>query len=193
MISLKFKSFAFSDCSILESFTVPSPVSALGDSVFSYCSKLASVTFEDPSHLTNIPPDLFCGCPLLQTLKLPDSVPKIAGYAFKRSGVTAVDGADCMIANSLIIHHAVVLHSFGSPSRVIIPAAVETIGDRCFEKCDNPKTIAFDDSSKLKRIGKGAFAEFGLRSITIPASTEEIDGSAFVGCPILKTEIAPGS
>jgi hypothetical protein len=32
-----------------------------------------------------------------------------------------------------------------------------------------------------------------LKSITIPASTEEIDGSAFVGCPHIEIEVAPGN
>jgi hypothetical protein len=75
----------------------------------------------------------------------------------------------------------------------IVPSSVETIGDRCFEDCHNMTTITFGDSARLKRIGERAFAKSQLTSITIPASTEEIAGSAFVGCPILKIEIAAES
>jgi hypothetical protein len=74
-----------------------------------------------------------------------------------------------------------------------VPSSVETIGDRSFLNCGKLTTITFEDASQLKRIGELAFANSGLTSITIPASTEEIDGSAFLGCPMLKTEIAPGS
>jgi hypothetical protein len=49
------------------------------------------------------------------------------------------------------------------------------------------------ESSKLKRIGERAFAQSGLASITIPASTEEIDGTASVGCPYVAIRIGPGS
>jgi hypothetical protein len=74
-----------------------------------------------------------------------------------------------------------------------VPSSVETIGDRSFENCVKLTTIAFEDASQLKKIGESAFARSQLTSITIPASTEEIDGSAFVGCPMVKIEIAPGS
>jgi hypothetical protein len=74
-----------------------------------------------------------------------------------------------------------------------VPSSVETIGDRCFEKCTKLGAITFGDSSKLKRIGARAFAESRLTSFTIPASTEKIDGSAFIGCPVREIGVAPGS
>jgi hypothetical protein len=73
-----------------------------------------------------------------------------------------------------------------------VPSSVEIIGDRCFEKCAGMETITFEDSSTLRKIGERAFAD-SIGSITIPASTEEIDGSAFVGCRILTIGIAPES
>jgi hypothetical protein len=53
--------------------------------------------------------------------------------------------------------------------------------------------IEFEGSSRLKRIGERAFAGCELQSITIPASTEEITGSAFVDCPLIEIQVAPGS
>jgi hypothetical protein len=74
-----------------------------------------------------------------------------------------------------------------------VPSSVETIGDRSFENCINMTVITFKESSSLKRIGERAFSGSPLRSITIPALTEEIDGSAFVGCPTLTIQLAPGN
>jgi hypothetical protein len=54
-------------------------------------------------------------------------------------------------------------------------------------------TVTFEEPSKLKRIGECTFAESGLTSISIPASTEEIDGSAFVGCQITAIRIGTGN
>jgi hypothetical protein len=65
-----------------------------------------------------------------------------------------------------------------------VPSLVETIGDRCFENCSKLATITFEESSRLRKIGKHAFAGSQLTSTTIPASTPEIDGSSFVGCPL---------
>jgi hypothetical protein len=70
---------------------------------------------------------------------------------------------------------------------------VESRGDRCFWHCYNLKTVTFAEISHLKRIGECAFVGCKMRSITIPASVEEIDGSAFVDCPMMEIRIAPGS
>jgi hypothetical protein len=55
------------------------------------------------------------------------------------------------------------------------------------------KTIAFDEFSKLKAIGALAFAGCKLDSITIPASTEKIDGSAFLGRRLAAIQVTAGS
>jgi hypothetical protein len=103
-------------------------------------------------------------------------------------------------------------------NRFKVPESVEVIGDRCFEHCRCLETIEFERSSRqkktseldfywcgktekiksegpsrLKKIGERAFAGCNLHSITIPASTEEIDGSAFVNCPLIEIRVAAGS
>jgi hypothetical protein len=60
------------------------------------------------------------------------------------------------------------------------PLSLEILGDRWFEGCSKMETIQFKGSSRLKRIGKYGYVACKLHSITIPALTEEIDGSAFV-------------
>jgi hypothetical protein len=74
-----------------------------------------------------------------------------------------------------------------------VPESVEIIGDHCFESCFKMEAIEFEGSSRLKRIDGRAFAGCKLRSITIPALTEEIDGSAFVNCPFISLRVAPGN
>jgi hypothetical protein len=55
------------------------------------------------------------------------------------------------------------------------------------------ETIKFEGPSSLKMIGEQAFMECKLDSITILALTEEIDGAAFVNCPLISIQVAPGS
>jgi hypothetical protein len=74
-----------------------------------------------------------------------------------------------------------------------VPESVEIIGDHCLTGCWNMERIDFEGSSRLKRIGELAFSGCNLHSITIPALTEEIPGSAFVNCPLLSMQVAPGS
>jgi hypothetical protein len=54
-------------------------------------------------------------------------------------------------------------------------------------------TARFEEPSKLKKFGEQAFAFSPINSITIPASTNEIDGSAFFGCPLTEISIDPGN
>jgi hypothetical protein len=50
-----------------------------------------------------------------------------------------------------------------------------------------------EEGSKLKRIGERAFARCMLKSITIPASTEAMDGSAFVDSPLIEIRVSAGN
>jgi hypothetical protein len=88
---------------------------------------------------------------------------------------------------------SVIFESFIQLRAFTVPESIEILGDRCFGNCREMETIEFEGSSQLKRIGERAFAWCKLHSITIPASTEEIDGSAFVDCPLLSIQVAPGS
>jgi hypothetical protein len=73
-----------------------------------------------------------------------------------------------------------------------IPSSVEIIGDRCFQS-SALKFITFQEPSRLRTIGKEAFNASWLEYITIPASVEEMDGSAFAKCPLLVMRLAPGN
>jgi hypothetical protein len=74
-----------------------------------------------------------------------------------------------------------------------VPESVEILADRRFKGCSEMETIRFEGSSRLKRIGEKAFMGCKLHSITIPAMVEEIDGSAFLKCPVLTGQVAPGN
>jgi hypothetical protein len=74
-----------------------------------------------------------------------------------------------------------------------VPASVLAIGDRCFENCSRLVRIGFARFSRLNRIGENVCSGCGIHSIAIPASVEEIDGSAFAKCPILEIAIAAGN
>jgi hypothetical protein len=72
---------------------------------------------------------------------------------------------------------------------ITIPSSVEILGDRCFENCPRLSLVSFEAPPRLIIIGEHAFAFSGIQSFTIPASTNEIDGSAFVDCPLEQIDI----
>ena len=72
---------------------------------------------------------------------------------------------------------------------VSIPDSVEELCDECFCDCESISRVTFGDRSSLKRIGKKAFRECGLREIRIPDSVEELCDECFCGCMSLSRVI----
>ena len=123
------------------SFVIPSSVTIIGDSAFSGCESLASVTI--PDSVREIEDEAFRDCVSLKEITIPDSVREIEDEAFR----------DC---NSLV--------------SVVIPDSVREIGDRTFMVCDSLESItipasvreigdnAFSDCPKLTVTAKSGSA-----------------------------------
>jgi hypothetical protein len=160
---------------------VPSSGFTLGDSVFYGCYELSSVIFDAPSHLRNIPDDLFHDCRCLTTLTLPDSVTAISHSAFKESDVTSIVGSDWTIIAGLVVRLGRVFRYLGTPSSIRIPGSVHEIGDRAFDGLDKVEDLSFDEG--ILKIGTHAFAHcFNLEKAAFPASLIVIEADAFEKC-----------
>ena len=80
---------AFSRCNGLTSVTIPNSVTSIGGSAFFGCSGLTSVTI--PNSVTAIENHAFFGCSGLTSVTIPNSVTSIGDYAFYYcSGLTSV-------------------------------------------------------------------------------------------------------
>ena len=196
---------AFSDCTALTSIEIPASVETIGNTAFSDCSSLATVTFEKGSRLKTIGNNAYYRCTSLTSIEIPASVETIEKKAFMHCSSLATvtfekgsqlktiagdsyDGAfsDCTALTS-----------------IEIPASVETIEATAFKRCSQLATVTFEKGSQLKTIGGGysSSSHFGtysdyygafsdcssLTSIEIPASVETIEATAFSDCSQLAT------
>ena len=196
---------AFSDCTALTSIEIPASVETIGNTAFSDCSSLATVTFEKGSRLKTIGNNAYYRCTSLTSIEIPASVETIEKKAFMHCSSLATvtfekgsqlktiagdsyDGAfsDCTALTS-----------------IEIPASVETIEATAFSDCSQLTTVTFEKGSLLKTIGGGysSSSHFGtysdyygafsdcssLTSIEIPASVETIEATAFKRCSKLTT------
>ena len=196
---------AFSDCTALTSIEIPASVETIGNTAFSDCSSLATVTFEKGSRLKTIGNNAYYRCTSLTSIEIPASVETIEKKAFMHCSSLATvtfekgsqlktiagdsyDGAfsDCTALTS-----------------IEIPASVETIEATAFKRCSQLATVTFEKGSQLKTIGGGysSSSHFGtysdyygafsdcssLTSIEIPASVETIEATAFKRCSKLTT------
>ena len=71
---------AFSNCSSLQSITIPENVTSIGNSAFYNCSSLQSITI--PENVTLIENSAFSNCSSLQSITIPENVTSIGSYAF---------------------------------------------------------------------------------------------------------------
>ena len=189
---------AFSDCTALTSIEIPASVETIGNTAFSDCSSLATVTFEKGSRLKTIGNNAYYRCTSLTSIEIPASVETIEKKAFMHCSSLATvtfekgsqlktiagdsyDGAfsDCTALTS-----------------IEIPASVETIEATAFKRCSKLTTITFEKGSLLKTIGGGYYSSYyhgafsdcsSLTSIEIPASVETIEATAFSDCSQLAT------
>ncbi|MBR4225309.1 MAG: leucine-rich repeat domain-containing protein, partial [Candidatus Methanomethylophilaceae archaeon] len=117
---------AFSSCTSLASVSIPDSVTSIGYRTFSGCSSLASV--EIPGSVTSIGNYAFVGCSSLASVEIPGSVTSIGDSAF-------------LLCSSL--------------ASVEIPKSVRSIGDGAFAECSSLASVEI--SGFVKSIGSRAF------------------------------------
>ncbi len=81
---------AFQNCKNLTSVTILSNVRKIEAQAFYGCTELATVTFETPTKLTEIPANTFANCDMLTSIIIPDGIIKIGNGAFNPSGLDQI-------------------------------------------------------------------------------------------------------
>ena len=168
-------------------YTIPSSVTSIGESAFSCCTSLTSVTI--CNGVTSIGDWAFKGCSSLTSVTIPDSVTTIGKLAFawcySLPSVTIPDSVTSSIGK-------LAFYCCDSLTSITIGNSVTSIGDDAFEGCTSLTTITIPNS--VTSIGNYAFAGCtSLTSVTIPDSVTIIGYKAFVVCNSLKDVYYSGS
>ena len=178
----------------IKSYVIPSSVTSIGDSAFSWCSSLSEIVI--PSSVTSIGDGAFYDCYSLSEIVIPSSVSSIGDSAF----------SDCR-----------------SLSEIVIPSSVTSIGDSAFYCCSSLKYISIPKSviglngnpftrwdSKLECLSPNfvyeddilfnkdksriiSFRNQNIKSYVIPSSVTSIGDSAFSWCDSLSEIVIPSS
>lgn len=153
----------------------------IGDGVFSFCTRLKSVTL--PATLEEIPERSFEGCCLLRDIELPPTLLSVGDYAFARTGLYAVT---LPVGTNIGSGTFAYCSELGS---VVIPEGIGEIGAYAFAYCDKLGSLELPEGIENLACGK-EFAYSGLEEIHLPSTLQSV-GSAFSGCNKLQDVILP--
>ena len=166
---------AFSGCSSLTSVTIPSSVTSIGDNAFKNCYSLTSIII--PNSVISIGNYAFYNSFNLTTITIPNSVTSIGDGAFAGcSSLTSI-----AIANSVTSIGKFAFEGCLGLTSVIIPNGMTSLENYVFSNCSGLTSVTIPNS--VKSLGTHAFQGCkGLTSITIPNSVTSIGYYTFENC-----------
>lgn len=221
--------YTFMGCENLTTASLGNSLTLLGRSAFSGCVSLAAINF--PETLASIGTNAFYNCKNLKTLEIPSSLNSIGEGAFdycsslffinvdennawydSRNNCNAIIESQrnrlihgCMTSNIPATVTNIADKAFVGCTglqQIIIPAAVDTIGEQVFRECPYLYSISVDANNTIfdSRNNCNAIIETatntliaGCRNTVIPANITAIGEFAFFGQNMIKTINIPPS
>lgn len=169
--------YAFSDCSNIETVTVPSSVKIIGRNAFSNCINLT--TIQIGNNVKTINEFAFSNCVNLEKIILPDSVESLGDCAF--SGCSNLKSVK--LSDNLLIIGQSAFKACKKLSSIVIPASVEKIKSFAFEDAVSMTSVTFGSNSNLLEIGSNVFRGCSsIKTISLPDKLEKISMGAFSDC-----------
>ena len=213
---------SFSDCTALESVTLPESLTVLGQYSFMNCTALESITI--PEKVILVEPDAFEGCASLEEIIVADENPVYAsedGILYNKTVTELVLFPEGKVADPYTIPDEMTRIGAGMFSgctgikSLIIPDHVTSIGANAFSDCTSLESVSMADSvtsmgwgafygctalekleisAGLEEISARAFQNcISLKSVTVPEGIEKIGNHAFAGCTSLQTVSLPST
>lgn len=167
---------------IIESITIPSSVTTIGEGAFSGILTLNEVEFSDDSKLTTIGVSAFSGCANILEFSIPSTVNVIGKSAFM--GCVALRDVEFKTGNIIETINESTFQTCYALTNINLPNTIRTIDANAFADCSCLARISLPTT--LDTIGSGAFAGCkSLNKLTIPTKIEKIASTTFKNCYML--------
>ena len=184
VVSIGEKAFYGQD---LESVTIPASVTSIRSDAFHNCDRLTSLTISSSVKNLNIGSSAFYGCENLSSLIIPEGVSSIGDLAFVScSSLTSITIPSSVThigslafgrkLTSIVVDSANLVYDSRDNCNAIIETSTNTLVLGCRNSIV-PEGVVI--------IGRAAFMESNLTSITISSSVTTIANQAFSYCNVL--------
>ena len=163
---------AFQDCTALEDVSLPESLSEIVSMPFAGCTKLTDVNF-------NGSPNFSCEEAIIKGKAADGSTNRIVECLEGRGvivGAARLDAED--FAGITTIDPAAFQNCTGVREAYLDESEVTVIPDYCFDGATSLYYCSLSDSTK--KIGKYAFRNTALSTISVPESVQTIDDTAFI-------------
>ena len=209
---------AFSNCTNLSEIVIPSGVVNIADNSFRDFAALSEITIEGNT-LTTIGDFAFAGCSPA-TITIPASVKEIGDSAFADCGLKELLFGEGTVSGLAIGNNAFSGNNLGQDamtvtlpegivsigdeafaagenaalSAIVVPASVQSIGDRAFYNYKTVNSITFssaEGAAESMTIGDEAFANSSVSAVELPANLEALGENVFSGCMSFTTVSIP--
>ena len=184
----------------VDKIVIPNSVESIGNYALT-ASKFKNVEFVQNSKLKTIGIGAF-GATTIKVLEIPNSVITIGENAFYDipvviySGLSEDTNNDNWGASAIASYQEndvlydsseknIVFGYIGNESSIVIPNTVEQIWSDAFSDNSTLINVIFEEESQLKNIGKNAFKNTRIESISIPTTVNEIGTGAFTNIKYL--------
>lgn len=172
-------SHAFASCAGLTGIVIPDSVTVLGNQAFSLCTGLRSVTLSNK--LTEIDNATFSFCSGLTEIVIPDSVSVLGQEVFRHCvGLKSVT-----LPKNLTEISAGLFYGCSGLTSIDVPTGVTGIDSQAFQGATGLTNINIPNT--VTYIGWSAFRETNLKTVTLPASVNEVEAVAFYLCDNLES------
>ena len=155
----------------VSSVFIPATVRSIGDSAFSYCNALTTVTFAEGSQLKSIGLAAFYGTeqayPRFKEIKIPDSVDTIGSGAF----FYCQNLERITLPSALQTLSSVTFYGCAALSEVTFPASLKTIESSVFDGCRNLSEVKLPAS--LTAIQSSVFHRCSAKTVFYDGSLEQ--------------------
>ena len=163
---------------------IPNSVTLIGDSAFSYCRELTSITI--PDSVTSIGSGAFSDCRNLTSITIPNSVTSIGGGAFSScSALISITIPDSVTS----ISHTV-FENCSNLTSITIPNSVTSIGTYAFRGCTDLTSIQCL-ATTAPTVDSGTFGSYddnytgrntynqGINKLKVPTGATGYDAGAW--------------